>query len=460
MDNKRAFFMGIGGIGMSALARWLHQSGVLVAGYDRTPSEITDALQAEGLEVVFTEEVSALPPWIEQNPQETLVVRTPAVPTDHPILLWLEQKGCTIVKRSELLGKVSEHYKLLAVAGTHGKTTTSAMVTWLLHEAGLPVGAFLGGIAGNFDSNLIPPPHQGALLVAEADEFDRSFLQLHPWLAIVTTTDPDHLDVYHTKESFVEGFKSFVRQIQPGGFLILRKGTELPVEDSVKVYTYAVGADSEATARNIGVTEEGRMRFDYVGVLGTFSELELALPGLHNLENAIAAITAALLCGATEESIRKGLKSFRGVQRRFDIKFQSSKLVFLDDYAHHPTEIEALIESIHFVFPGRKLTLLFQPHLYSRTRDFSNGFAHALSKADVVWLLDIYPARELPIPGIDAQYLLDKIVCTSKRIIKKDEVLQAVETLQEGVFATVGAGDIDRLVNPITKILNRHGKVD
>lgn len=460
MDSKRAFFIGIGGIGMSALARWLHQSGVLVAGYDRIPSELTESLQNEGIEVVFSDEVSALPDWIQTHPQSAMVVRTPAVPADHPLLLWLQANGSTILKRSELLGKVAESYKLLAVAGTHGKTTTSALVSWLLHESELPFGAFLGGISANFESNLVAPPHSSSLLVAEADEFDRSFLQLHPWLAIITSVDPDHLDVYQTHTSFHQGFQEFVHLIQPGGVLIVRSGISLTLKKGVKAFTYSVGDEGDATAQNIAVTDEGRMRFDYIGVLGRLHGLELAMPGIHNVENAVAGITAALLCGASVHSIRDALKTFKGVQRRFDVKFRSKRYVYLDDYAHHPTEIDALIRSVRFVFPGRKLTLLFQPHLFSRTRDFADAFAASLSKADAVWLLDIYPARELPIPGIDAQYLLDKITVPSKQLITKDSVLSALQSLSEGVFASVGAGDIDRLVNPITSAFNQYEKLD
>jgi UDP-N-acetylmuramate--alanine ligase len=454
----KAYFVGIGGIGMSALARWLQTTGVQVAGYDRTPSPLTDQLQQEGMVISFDEHPDRIPANFRVADPQTIVVYTPAIPADHQGLAYFKQNRFEILKRSQLLGRIAAEYQTLAVAGTHGKTTTSAMLSWLLHASGISTGAFLGGIANNFGSNLLAPDsRENSRLVVEADEFDRSFLSLYPHTAIVTSTDADHLDIYGDHDQVLSGFNQFVSQIKPGGSLVMRGGLPLKAPEGVETITYGFGPEAMVRATHIRM-EEGFFTFDYEASHTQIRGLRLGMPGLHNIENALAALTVSLAQGADHEALRKALSGFTGVQRRFDIRFRSKDVVYIDDYAHHPTEIEACIQSVRFMFPGQKLTLIFQPHLFTRTRDFSSGFSKALSLADEVWLMEIYPARELPIPGIDCGIIFDQIQLKDKIRINHEKVMDQIRFFQGGVLLTMGAGDIDKWVNPITGFLKESYK--
>lgn len=443
---------------MSALARWLKSSGVEVAGYDKTPSQLTVQLQQEGISVYFDEQVDAIPADFMQPGDDTVVVYTPAIPAQHQGLQYFKSKGYALLKRSELLGRVASEYHTLAVAGTHGKTTTSAMLTWLMHRSNLPVGAFLGGISSNLNSNMLAPSSaENSFLVVEADEFDRSFLTLHPQAAVVTSTDADHLDIYGNHDHVLEGFREFVSQIRKDGFLFSRHGLGLSTPDQVKNYTY--GNDPEAAIRAVNIRiEQGFFMFDFVSPMIEVSGLKLGMPGLHNIENALAALGMAIVHGADPVLLKEALAEFKGVQRRFDIKYRSESMIYIDDYAHHPTEIEACIQSVRFMFPGRKITAIFQPHLFTRTRDFFQGFADSLSLADEVLLMDIYPARELPIAGVTSEIIFNQLKSTQKKLITHDSIISEVSKVDQGVLLTLGAGDIDRWVETISNELRKKNR--
>ncbi|AKQ45974.1 UDP-N-acetylmuramate--alanine ligase [Rufibacter radiotolerans] len=461
---KHIYFLGIGGIGMSALARWFLAKGFAVAGYDKTPTPLTQKLGEEGAQIHFEDSVDLIPASFRKNRQETLVVLTPAVPATHAERQYLEEEGYTIMKRSQVLGLLTKDQYLVAVAGTHGKTTTSSMVAHLLHHAGVSTSAFLGGISTDLGSNLLLPnqKEERALAVVEADEYDRSFLTLYPDIAVITSTDPDHLDIYGAKEALVESFRQFVRQIKPHGYLLLNHTADQSIaaaaDPSVTVIRYGL-EDEELCATEVRIAD-GAMKFSAKGRNLLLPETTLQVPGFHNVENALAAAQAVSLVGVPVEKIHSGIAAYTGVKRRFEKVYVSEKRVYLDDYAHHPREIEAFLNSVRALYPGKFIRAIFQPHLFTRTRDFVEGFAQSLSLADEVWLLDIYPARELPIEGVTAQLIFDKLQVENKKMIDRDQVLEALgKDLDFNVLATIGAGDIDILVPGIKKLLEEKAHV-
>jgi len=448
-NYKQVYFLGIGGIGMSALARYFRQQGLKVLGYDKTPTELTKNLEEEGCEIHYEDLGKDLPVHHTQF-NKTLFILTPAIPAKHAEWNFLKEKGVTIYKRAEVLGMLTRQSKALCVAGTHGKTTTSAMIAHILHESDWKCNAFLGGISANFNSNLVLD-NESTWSVIEADEFDRSFLHLSPFASIVTSADPDHLDIYGTAEHFQEGFRQYAMKTDMNGRLIQREGLNLP--SICKSKTYALDSDTaDYTMRNLywknnvlsGDVYFGRERWNHV---------ELGIPGLHNAENALACIALLNELGMDEDDIRFGLKTFKGVKRRFEYHIKSDELVYIDDYAHHPQELKSLIDSLRMLYPKQKIYGIFQPHLFTRTRDFANDFAIQLSRFDETILMPIYPAREEPIHGITSDWLFEKINAKKKFLFKPSEVLQHFSTTQKGIIVTVGAGDIDRIVQPLKTIL-------
>ena len=446
------YFIGAGGIGMSALVRYFLAKGYRVAGYDRTPSPLTAELQAEGLEIVYDESVDLIPDYC-RDPATTLVVYTPAIPATHAGLVYFREQGFRVIKRAELLGLITQSSKGLCFSGTHGKTTTSSMAAHIFHESPIGCNAFLGGILRNYDSNLILSDHS-PFTVIEADEYDRSFHWLHPYMAVVTATDPDHLDIYGTEEAYLESFAHFTSLIQPGGCLVMKRGIKLVprVQEGVKVYTYSARDGGDFHAGNIRVGN-GTIVFDFVAPDGVVADVELGVPVDINIENAVAAMAIARLNGVTDDDMRRAMASFRGAKRRFEFWVKRDDRVMIDDYAHHPDELKASIRSVRALYPGRKLTVIFQPHLYSRTRDFAPQFAEALSMADQVILLDIYPAREQPIPGVTSQIIFDKITCREKELCLREKLLERIKECNFDVLLTMGAGDIDRLLPQIASIV-------
>ncbi len=454
------FFLGIGGIGMSALARWFRANGHAVSGYDRTETPLTQALVAEGMAVHYVDAVANIPAEIRENQAQTLVVLTPAIPADSAEWAWLRAQGYDIRKRSQVLGLLTAGRRTIAVAGTHGKTTTSSMVAHLLHHAGVDAGAFLGGIAVNLGSNLLLPQDEEAPIVVEADEYDRSFLTLRPTVAIVTSTDADHLDIYGDQAALLDSFRQFVSQLQPGGTLLLNHTADpslaaaAPAGTRVLRYGLTAAQGPELYATNVRA-EGQRFRFDLHGPGAEVAGLELAVPGFHNVENMLAAAAVAQLQGVGAGPLAAAVAAYRGVKRRFEFVVTGANgNVYLDDYAHHPREIEAFLRSVRALYPGRRLRVVFQPHLFSRTRDFAAGFSESLSVADEVILLDIYPAREQPIAGVTAEMLLEAITASAKSLQTKEQVLEgaSIDTTFD-VLATVGAGDIDTLVPKLRAIL-------
>ena len=442
---------------MSALARWFMKEGLRVSGYDRTSTTLTDELQKEGMRIHFEDKLELIPEEVKQQKDKTLVIFTPAIPKDHVEHNYLKQNGYTILKRSEVLGLLTKDYKTVAVAGTHGKTTTSSMVAHILKSSGKSMVGFLGGITTNYASNLVMEGEvkKDTLVVVEADEFDRSFLRLFPQIAVVTSADADHLDIYGDHESQIVSFKEFISQINRGGDLIIHESiAELLADkvDHVNKHIYSMSR-GQFFAGNI-TARGGFFQFDLHG-FGKVEHVQLGVPGFHNIENAIAASVAAKLCGVGLPTIAKALESFRGVKRRFEYVLRGKKVVLVDDYAHHPTEIEAFLRSMKSLYPGRKLTAIFQPHLFSRTRDFAEGFSKSLSLADEVLLMDIYPARELPIPGVDSDMLMNDITSTVKIRCNKKDLMEKLEKMDLDVVVTVGAGDIDTFVKPIAEMLKR-----
>ena len=448
-DIHTIYFIGIGGIGMSALARYFKGHGAQVHGYDRNETELTRALASEGMDIHYEDNIELIPQNVD------LVVWTPAVPQDHQELNWFREHNYPIKKRSEVLGIISRDKRCIAIAGTHGKTTTSTMAAYLIRSAGVDATAFLGGISGNLGSNFVEGTSDW--VVVEADEYDRSFLQLHPDIAVLNSLDPDHLDIYGSAEAVVETYKQFIRQIKPGGTLIYRHG--LPLEDVVeelrssgrKVHTFGIDA-GDYEAHDIRV-EEGQMVFGIKSSIVKWDDLHLPYPGRHNIENATAAWAAVHCAGAFSPGLPKALAAFRGVKRRFEFIVRQSDVVYIDDYAHHPTELQAAIAAARMLFPDRKITGIFQPHLYTRTRDFADDFARALDQLDACWLLPIYPAREKPIPGVDSNMILQKMNLLNKKLFDKDQVLEHLKSNQPEVLLTMGAGDIDSLIQPIAKII-------
>ena len=450
---RYVYFLGIGGIGMSALARWFRANGRSVAGYDRAPTALTEELQREGISVHFEDDVQRIPAEVMAHPTQTLVVYTPAIPKDHAEHGYLKEKGYFIRKRSQVLGMLTANLFTVAVAGTHGKTTTSSMIAHMLRHAGRNCTAFLGGITQNYGTNLLlNEGEENVVCVVEADEYDRSFLTLHPDVAVITSTDADHLDIYGDQESLRQSFRDFVAQIKPGGKLFIRHGLHL-VDADPKVATeeYSLN-DGEYRAEDVHV-RDARFVFDAVAPRLTIRDLAMPVPGFHNVENALATVAVGLHLGLDSVAIRSALATYRGVKRRFEYVLQTDRTVFIDDYAHHPTEIEAFLKSVRALYPDRKLTAIFQPHLFSRTRDFADGFAESLGLADQLILLDIYPARELPMEGVSSEMILEKVNLADKRMSKKAELPGLVRQLQPALLVTIGAGDIDQCVAPLKEAL-------
>jgi len=454
-DYHNIYFLGIGGIGMSALARWFHKKGMNVSGYDRTATTLTMELEREGVSIHYEDSIENIPEEVGREKEKTLVVFTPAIPMEHLEYNHLKDNGYTIMKRSEVLGLITRGYKTIAVAGTHGKTTTSSMVAHILKVAGKDMVGFLGGITTNYSSNLVMHGEVNAktIVVVEADEFDRSFLRLFPQVAIVTSADADHLDIYGDHGTLIESFKDFIKQINKDGSLIIHESIdELLTADAdhVKKSTYSMSRGQFFAS---SITAKGGFFEFYLQGFSKVEHIKLGVPGFHNIENAIAASVAASACKVPTHIIREALESFSGVKRRFEYIIKGKHVVFVDDYAHHPTEIEAFLKSMKSLYPGRKLTVIFQPHLFTRTRDFAAGFSKSLSLADELFLMDIYPARELPIKGVDSDMLLADVTSPVKIRCGKEDLMRKLESVDADVIVTVGAGDIDTFVEPIKKML-------
>ncbi|MCQ2113973.1 MAG: UDP-N-acetylmuramate--L-alanine ligase [Bacteroidaceae bacterium] len=450
---KAVYFIGAGGIGMSAIARYFLKKKLVVAGYDKTPSDLTRTLEDEGMIIHYDEDVEKIPVECKEK-DSTLVVYTPAIPAAHKELLFFRKEGFDIKKRAQVLGELTKSNKGLCVAGTHGKTTTSTMAAHIMHESHLDCNAFLGGISKNYGTNYILSDSN--FVVIEADEFDRSFHWLRPYISVITSTDPDHLDIYGNKEAYLDSFRHYTTLIQPGGTLIQHVGLEMKadVQDGVTVYTY--GRDEgDFHAENI-IIENGNISFDFISPIETIKDICLGQPIPINIDNGIGAMAMCQLSGCTADEIRSGMATFEGVDRRFDFKIKSDKLVFLSDYAHHPKEIYQSAKSLKEVYDRRTVTAIFQPHLYTRTRDFYKDFADSLSLFDEVILLDIYPARENPIPGVTSKLIYDNLSPNVKKMMcSKDEIQDVVRSRDFDVLVVLGAGDLDNQVPVLTEILKR-----
>jgi UDP-N-acetylmuramate--alanine ligase len=453
-------FLGIGGIGMSALARWFNHTGVNVSGYDRTPSSLTAALEAEGMRIAYEDVLDTIPSEVVEGKDNCLVIWTPAMPKDSIQLNYFKANGFELKKRAEVLGMITSGMYTVAVAGTHGKTTTSSMIAHILKSGGKNIAAFLGGLTQNYQSNLILHDEEDkeATVVVEADEFDRSFLHLHPDVAVLTSVDPDHLDIYGDDAHMMEGFGEFIHLLPANGSLYIHhkayEKLKLKLNSTWKVKQYGIKG-REIKAENVEAGP-GAFRFDFISENMEIKGLKLRMPGFHNVENALAAIAIALDFGMDEEEIRRGLETYKGVKRRFEIWVEEEDRVFIDDYAHHPEEIRAFLSSVKAMYPDKRLTAIFQPHLYTRTRDFAKGFSESLSLADEVVLLDIYPARELPIEGVTASMLLEDIQSLKKSLQQKESLLDYLNQAEVQVLVTIGAGDIDRLVAPIANWIKEY----
>ena len=454
MEAKKiqaVYFIGAGGIGMSAIARYFLSRGMVVAGYDKTPTELTRRLEKEGMLIHYEENLAEVPHACKQK-ETCLVVYTPAIPEDHKELQYFRENGFEIQKRAQVLGALTREMKGLCVAGTHGKTTTSTMCAHIMHQSHLDCNAFLGGISKNYGTNYILS--QSDYVVIEADEFDRSFHWLTPWMSVITSTDPDHLDIYGTKEAYLESFRHYTELIQPGGTLIIHRDLEMKenLHDGVHRYDYSREA-GDFHAENIRI-KDGGITFDFVSPVECVKDVELGQPIPINIENGVAAMALAQLAGCTAEELRYGMKTYGGVDRRFDFKIKTDKLVFLSDYAHHPKEIYQSAKSIRELYKDRRITAIFQPHLYTRTRDFYHEFADALSQLDEVILTEIYPAREQPIEGVTSKLIYDNLKPgVEKLMVQKDDVLNLVKSRDFDVLVVLGAGDLDNQVPQITKVL-------
>lgn len=444
MMNKNIYFLGIGGIGMSALARYFHKKGCAVAGYDKTPSPLTSKLEEEGIRIHYEDNPELIPHDID------LVILTPAIPADSLELDYLKKKDIRIIKRAQVLGEISRQCKSVAVAGSHGKTTVTSLISHLLHYAQKPMSAFIGGIAKNINSNVIIGDENDEIVVMEADEYDRSFHQLSPYISIVTSIDADHLDIYGDENHVVEAFNQFVDKTLTNGVVICNH--KLPIVTDRKKLTYGF-EDADVMARNVRV-EDGMTKFSVVTTEGLeLGEYKMQLFGEHNVMNALSAIIACLQLNISMKVIREGLELFEGVARRFDIRVRNERVCYIDDYAHHPEEIKATLKAVRTIFPEKKLTLVFQPHLFSRTHDFMEEFAESLSLADQLLLMEIYPARERPMPGVTSSVLLEKISCREKQICQKEELLETIQNIKPELLVTMGAGDIDRFVPQLETLL-------
>lgn len=451
---KSVYFIGAGGIGMSAIVRYFLTNGYNVGGYDKTSTPLTERLIAEGAQIHYDESVESIPQCFKDK-EHTLVVFTPAIPEEHEELQWFRKNGFEVQKRAQVLGYISMKLKAVCAAGTHGKTTTSTMAAHLLHQSGIDCNAFLGGISKNYGTNYILS-EKSDLVVIEADEFDRSFHWLRPYMTVITSTDPDHLDIYGTKEAYLESFRKYTSLIQPGGYLIIHKGLEMEadVQEGVRVYEYS-RHEGDFHAENIRIGN-GEIIFDFVSPKGTIKDIKLGVPVSINIDNGIAAMALAQLCGATDEELRRGMETFGGVDRRFDFKVKNERVVYLSDYAHHPSEIEQSVKSIRELYADKKIAAIFQPHLYTRTRDFYKEFADSLSLLDEVFLCDIYPAREEPIEGVTSKLIYDNLRDgIKKHLITKDEIMESVENGDFDVLITLGAGDIENYSAQIAEALNR-----
>ncbi len=451
-DIKAVYFVGAGGIGMSAIARYFIHRGIVVAGYDKTPSNLTKQLEKEGMLIHYTEDVTEIPHACK-DPKTCLVIYTPAIPAEHKELVFFREGGFEIQKRAQVLGTLTRTHKGLCVAGTHGKTTTSTMCAHIMHQSSIDCNAFLGGISKNYGTNYILSDNSDYVVI-EADEFDRSFHWLRPWMSVITATDPDHLDIYGTKEAYLESFRHYTELIQPGGALIIHTGLEMKpnVQEGVKVYEYSLDK-GDFHAENIKI-DNGNITFDFISPIECVKNVELGNPVPINIVNGVAAMAMAQLNGCTAEELRYGMATYRGVDRRFDFAIKNDRHVLISDYAHHPKEIFQSAKSIKQLYSNRKITAIFQPHLYTRTRDFYKDFADALSQLDEVILCDIYPAREQPIPGVTSKLIYDNLAeGVEKSMVKTDEVLNLVKSRDFDVLVILGAGDLDNQVPKIAKIL-------
>ena len=449
---KAVYFIGAGGIGMSALVRYFLSKGKKVAGYDRTPSELTQKLNEEGAAIHYEENTALIPDDFKQ-PETTLIIYTPAIPANHQELTYFRENGFEIQKRAQVLGMLTRTERGMCVAGTHGKTTTSTMAAHLLHQSHVTCNAFLGGISKNYGTNLLLSD-KSDLVVIEADEFDRSFHWLTPYATVITATDSDHLDIYGTHEAYVESFRKYTSLIRPDGYLIIKKGIDLQpdVQPGVTVYTYS-NDEGDFHAENIRIAN-GEITFDFISPLGNIADIRLGVPVYVNIENGVAAMALAQIGGATAEEIRTAMATFQGVDRRFDFKIKNDRIVLLSDYAHHPAEIRQSVTSIRTLYPDKKITAIFQPHLYTRTRDFYKDFADSLSLLDEVILVDIYPAREQPIPGVTSKLIYDHLrPGIEKSMCKKEDLLDLLKNKHLEVLITLGAGDIDNYIPQISELL-------
>lgn len=455
LNYKLYYFLGIGGIGMSALARYFKHYGKDVMGYDKTNTVLTTRLQEEKIVCHYNEDVDALKALLSAyKKEEVLIVYTPAVPVTHAEYVFLKDSNYTILKRSQVLGEITKQFKTIAIAGTHGKTTTTTMVSHLLKSGGINCFSFMGGISKNYDTNLLlgDPTKEETYVVVEADEYDRSFLTLHPYLSVITSCDADHLDIYGNHQFVKEGYELFANQIQKNGLLIVNKNVDNDLRLPSNKVIYSLNLNTNYVAENVRFIEN-EAHYDVKSPIENISDVCLGITGTHNVENSLAAIAIAQQLGLKGGQIKDALRSFTGVKRRFDYRVRTPKLVYIDDYAHHPEELRATISSVKKIYPGKKVTGIFQPHLFSRTRDFADGFAESLSLLDEIILLEIYPAREQPIAGVNSQMLLDKITKTDKKLVTKADLLNYIQQNEFEVIVTLGAGDIDRLVQPIEKLM-------
>jgi len=442
---QRVYLVGIGGIGMSGLARYFHHLGCIVCGYDKTSTDLTTELHNEGIQVIFDDRADWIPLSFQKPDEGTLIIFTPAIPKDSEVLNYFQKNGFELFKRSQVLGLISKSKFTVAVAGTHGKTTTSTMGAHILKDSGMDCSAFLGGISSNYGTNVLYGKND--IVVVEADEYDRSFLTLYPNIAVITSMDADHLDIYGDHAHLTDSFKMFASQIKPGGVLIHKQGLAL---DSG--YTYSIHDPADAIALNIRI-ENGSFYFDFRNSNTDITNIQLGIPGFHNIENATAAIEAVLRLGVKPAAIKSALESFRGVKRRFEYIVKTDEHIYIDDYAHHPEELRAAINSVKKLYPDKKLVTIFQPHLYTRTRDFADGFAEVLDMTDELILLDIYPARELPIEGVNSDMILSRMKMLNKRKCGKQETIDIIKNEKPALLLTVGAGDIDQMIAPLKNAL-------
>ncbi len=460
LDYKLYYFLGAGGIGMSALVRYFNHYGKTVYGYDKTETDLTRQLQDEGAQLHFDEDKALVKKLFSlYNKEDILVIYTPAVPKDHAEFVYLQNEGYNLQKRAWVLGEITKQFRTIAIAGTHGKTTTTTLTTHILKTAGINCFAFLGGISQNYKTNLLlgDANDKDAYVVVEADEYDRSFLTLHPYITVITSVDADHLDIYGDLNAMHQTYTQFASQVQKEGFLIVKKNVDNDLRLKDKRLVYSLNLDTEYSANSIEIID-GEFCYNINSPIEPVSHVAIGLPGLHNVENSIAAVAVAQQLGIKGDVINKALRSFKGVKRRFDYRVKSKSVVYIDDYAHHPEELRAAITAAKQLYPDKKVTGIFQPHLFTRTRDFADGFAESLDLLDVCVLLEIYPAREKPIEGINSQMLLDKMKSKEKFLVKKENVLEFLKTHPPQVVMTLGAGDIDSLIEPIEKLLNETTK--